>query len=193
MGWTFLGFLTLTFGVLPALGAFNAWRRTRRGRTIVTVSAEGIRIDDRGAWWTSTTASIPASEILDVDYSSKESAFVVARHATEQKVTDMGHSSAEYSRAEARVLRWMSRLSRFVAGRGVTIKTREGMTTFGEGLSDDEVRYVVLGGPSRPARIERLSHNVVVVRLQADPQGPAKAGHYVVVEPAVDARTRRSG
>jgi hypothetical protein len=128
--------------VLPALGAFNAWRRTRRGRTIVTVSAEGIRIDDRGAWWTSTTASIPASEIVDVDYSSKESAFVVARHATEQKVKDMGHSSSEYSSAEARVLRWVSRLSRFVAGRGVTIKTRDGMTTFGEGLSDDEVRYV---------------------------------------------------
>lgn len=133
VGWTFLGFLTLTFGVLPALGAFNAWRRTRRGRTIVTASAEGVRVDDRGAWWTSTTASIPASEILDVDYSSKESAFVVARQATEQKEKDS---------AEARVLRWMSRLSRFVAGRGVTVKTRDGMTTFGEGLSDDEIRFV---------------------------------------------------
>ena len=94
VGWTFLGFLTLTFGVLPALGAFNAWRRARRGRTIVTASADGIRVDDRGAWWTSTTASIPASEILDVDYSSKASAFVVARPPTEQKVKDMGHSSS---------------------------------------------------------------------------------------------------
>jgi hypothetical protein len=107
VGWTFLGFLTFLFGVLPALGAFNAWRRARRGRTIVTVSPEGVRVEDRGAWWTSTTASIPAAEILDVDYSSKG-----------------------------------SRLSRFAAGRGVTVKTRDGMTTFGEGLADDEVRYL---------------------------------------------------
>ena len=102
VGWTFLGFLSLTFGVLPALGAFNAWRRARRGRTIVTASADGIRVDDRGAWWTSTTASIPASEILDVDYSSKASAFVVARQATEQKVKDMGHSSSRIECGSAR-------------------------------------------------------------------------------------------
>jgi hypothetical protein len=144
VGWTFLGFLTLTFGVLPAVGAFNAWRRSHRGRTIVTSSAEGIRVAERGAWWTTTTASIPARDILDIDYSSRESAFVVARQAAEQKVTEMGHSASEHSAAEARALRWMSRLSRFVEGRGVTVKTRDVMTTFGEGLSDDEVRYVYL-------------------------------------------------
>lgn len=33
-------------------------------------------------------------------------------------------------------------LSRFLKGKGIVVKTRKGMTTFGEGLADDEIQYL---------------------------------------------------
>ena len=33
-------------------------------------------------------------------------------------------------------------LSAFIKGQGIIVKTRKGLTTFGEGLSDDEIRYL---------------------------------------------------
>ena len=33
-------------------------------------------------------------------------------------------------------------LTRFANGRGLTVKTRTELTSFGEGLGDDEVRYL---------------------------------------------------
>jgi hypothetical protein len=36
----------------------------------------------------------------------------------------------------------MNALTRFATGKGVTVKTRNGLTTFGQGLDDAEVRYL---------------------------------------------------
>ena len=33
-------------------------------------------------------------------------------------------------------------LSRFLKGKGIIVKTRTGLTTFGEGLADDEIQYL---------------------------------------------------
>ncbi len=52
VGWAFIGFVMLFFGVLPAMTALNGYLRSRRGRTIVTVSSRGIDIRERGAWRT---------------------------------------------------------------------------------------------------------------------------------------------
>ena len=41
-----------------------------------------------------------------------------------------------------RTERVLAALARFARGRGVTVKTRHALTTFGEGLEDDEVRYL---------------------------------------------------
>ena len=42
----------------------------------------------------------------------------------------------------SRVEKIVSRLTRFARGKGVIIKTRTGLTTFGAGLDDAEVRYL---------------------------------------------------
>jgi hypothetical protein len=97
VGWFFLGFLLFMFIGIPATIAFNAFLRSRRGRTIVTISASGIHIQERGAWFTRTTASHQLSDIIDVD---------------------------------------------FAKGRGVTLKTKHGLTGFGQGLSDEEITYL---------------------------------------------------
>jgi hypothetical protein len=103
--WIFFGILFLGFAVLPAAGFITRWLRSRVGRTIVTVSAEGLRIEERRLMRTHTIAAFSASEILDVDYGTRGSA-------------------------------------RFMRATNIVVKTRRGLTTFGEGLADDEIRYL---------------------------------------------------
>jgi hypothetical protein len=140
IGWVFIGLLTLGFGVLPAMTVFNAFRRSRRGGTIVRVSRAGIEIHERGAWRTRSTASIAASDILDVDVSTRASAAASARVAAEaQAFESTGAGSAAVGPRTERLLTW---LTQFAKGRGLTLKTRTGLTSFGTGLEDDEMRYL---------------------------------------------------
>jgi hypothetical protein len=128
------------FGLLPATTVANAFRRARRGATIVFVSPRGIRIQERGAWRTRPKASLDASDILDVDYSTRQSASASARAAAEeQAMASSGASPAEVGRSAERLTAW---LAQFATGHGLNVKTRTGLTTFGAGLADDEIRYL---------------------------------------------------
>jgi hypothetical protein len=143
IGWVFLGLLVLGFGVLPATTTLNALIRSRRGATIVSVSREGIVIRERGAWTTRTVASIGAADIIDVDYSTRESASVAARRAAEQQVKETPQfAAAEAALVNPRVERLLAALLRFVKSGGLTVKTTQGLTTFGAGLEDEEVQYL---------------------------------------------------
>ncbi len=140
VAWAFLGFFLLFFGVLPAITALNGYLRTRRGGTIVTVSPSGIGIQERGAWKTGRMNSIPAADILDVDFSTRESASHVARLTAEQRARDL--SAARSTPIGPRTERMLKSLSRFAQADGITIKTRQGFTTFGKGLDDEEILYL---------------------------------------------------
>jgi hypothetical protein len=140
VAWGFLGFLTLFFGILPTMAAVNAWLRSRRGATIIAASKQGLRIQERGAWTTRTIASLDASDILDIDYSTRESSDAAARHAAEQQALQSYPSASPT--LSPRVERMLAALTRFVNAKGVTIKTRKGLTTLGQGLDDAEVRYL---------------------------------------------------
>jgi hypothetical protein len=140
IGWVFVGFMTIFFGLIPAMTVLNGFRRSRRGGTVVLVSTRGIEIRERGAWRTRSTASIEASDILGVDYSTRESAGASARVAAEQQAMEStGLDSAAVGQRSERLLAW---LAKFAKGRGLTVKTRTGLTSFGEGLEDDEIRYL---------------------------------------------------
>jgi hypothetical protein len=140
VSWMFLGFLTLFFGILPTLTALNAFLRSQRGATIVEISKLRVLIRQRGAWTTSTTASLETADILDVDYTSRESALDAARRAAEQQVMQSYPDHA--GTAAPRVERLVAALTRFVRNKGLTIKTRKGLTTVGQGLDDEEIRYL---------------------------------------------------
>ena len=107
VAWIFLGFLVIAFGVLPAHTALNAFLKSRRGRTTITVSTAGVRIEERRVWKTRTLALLAADDIMDVDYATPKSAI--------ERLAQVG---------------------------GVTIKTRQGLTTFAQGLDDREMRYL---------------------------------------------------
>jgi hypothetical protein len=130
VGWIFLGFLILFFGVLPAMTVVNGLLRARRGGTIVTASTSGISIQERGAWKAGPVKSMTASEILDIDFSTSGSVVSSVRH------------TAEGQEIGPRTERVLTALSQLVKGGGITIKTQQGLTTFGLGLGDDEIRYL---------------------------------------------------
>ena len=139
IGWVFVGFITFFFGLVPALTVLNGFRRTRRGGTVVYVSSKGIEIHERGAWRTRKTASIEAAEIFDIDFSTRESSGAAARTAAERQAIESGFDSVKVGQRSERLLGWLAQLAR---GRGLTVKTRTGLTSFGAGLEDDEVRYL---------------------------------------------------
>jgi hypothetical protein len=142
LGWAFLGFLIVGFGILPAASALSAWLRSRFGATIVTVSSEGLVLQQRGIWRTKTRQTIAAADIVDLDFSTRESAIESARLATEQRMRESDGSFAPPATIGPRTQKMIAMLSRFAKGGGVTVKTRQGLTTFGEGLADDEIRYL---------------------------------------------------
>ena len=140
VAWAALGFIILFFGVLPAMTALNGYLRARRGGTIVTVSPAGIGIQERGAWKAGRMNSVPATDILDIDFSTSDSAAHSARLAAEQRARDL--AAARSTPIGPRTERMLSALARFTRGSGITIKTRQGLTTFGQGLADEEIRYI---------------------------------------------------
>ena len=140
VGWAFLAFLTFCFGILPTITIVGAFLRSRRGATIIEASTKGLKILERGAWKTRTIASLDAAEILDVDYSSRESSVLSAKRVAEQRALQ-AYPSADPSMG-GRVDRVLKGLTRFAKANGVTIKTRKGLTTFGKELADEEIRYL---------------------------------------------------
>jgi hypothetical protein len=142
IGLIFLGFIILFFAVLPGMTALNGYLRSRRGRTYITVSPRGIDIRERAAWGTGPVTSLPAAEILDIDFSTAESLTASARVAAEQRVRASSGMSSTSTEIGPRTQWLLTTLSRIAHGHGITIKTRQGLTTVAKGLDDDETRYV---------------------------------------------------
>jgi hypothetical protein len=141
VSWIFVGFLTIAFGVLPVVSGLKAYLRNRFGRTTVTVSTIGIRIDERRIWKTRPKTAIDAAEILDVDYSTSDSLIETVKQKYQQKSSLSGQSDRQSSIGPA-TQRALVSLGKFVNRSCITIKTRRGLTTFGEGLGDEEIRYL---------------------------------------------------
>jgi hypothetical protein len=138
----FFGVLFVGFGLLPAVSVAVRWLRSRVGRTIVTISTEELRVQQRGIFRTRMVTSLRASEILDVDYSTKESMMTSARRSAEAEASTMRQIPPSSSTAGPNTEWVFAILNRFLKGRGIVVKTRAGLTTFGEGLADDEIQYL---------------------------------------------------
>jgi hypothetical protein len=146
----FFGFAALLFLGIPLLGVIKSVVLAVRGRTVVTANAEGIAIEERRSWRVQTTR-IPAADILGLDYGTAQAAFATARRDAEQRMA-RARRSAPSPRPGGAEPRWVAVWRRLVRSKGVIVKSRSGLVTFGAGLPDDEVRYLhaivarVLGG-----------------------------------------------
>jgi hypothetical protein len=135
------GVAALLMVVFPLLGVINAAALAALGRTLVTASPEGLLIEVRGAWRARTTR-IPAADILGLDFGSTGAALASARRSAERRVAEAGRQIPPSLSRDGAVLRWMSRLARLVPSKGVIVKSRTDLVTFGAGLPDEEVRYL---------------------------------------------------
>lgn len=122
-------FAVLFFLGLPLLEFAGAFLRGRHGATTVTVTREGISVEERGAWRRGRR-TIPAGDIVGVDYSTPESAMRPAR---------AGDFDPAATDAALGKVRW---LGRWIKGRGVIVKTRQGFVELGGGLPGREIHYL---------------------------------------------------
>ena len=139
IGVAFIGMLTFLFGVLPAITVLNGCLRSRRGYTEIRVSRDGVTVRERRAWRTHTLATLAAGDIFDVDYGTRDTSVASTRRVVEQKIQEAGHDPGSPS---PRMERFMAAAARWSKGRGVIVKARGGLTSFGQDLDDDEIRYL---------------------------------------------------
>jgi hypothetical protein len=135
----FVGLIALLLGILP-FAAISLGFGAIRNRTVVTGSPAGIVIEREGTWRAQTT-TISADDILDVDYSTVDGMLESARRSA-------GLPQAAGPNAFAA-------LRKLVPTKGIIVKSRQGLVTFGEGLAAEELRFLksavtkALAGPTR--------------------------------------------
>lgn len=135
-----LGFAVLLFVLLPLRGVIGSIVLAVRGRTVVTSSAEGIVIETQEAWRV-TTHRIPATEIHGLDYGTADAALQSASQLAVRRSARAGKAFTPMGLGRD-VPSWLSALRRLVKSKGIVVKSRSGLVTFGAGLPDDEVRYL---------------------------------------------------
>lgn len=137
----FFAFVALILVVIPLLGVLHSVLLAARGRTLITASPDGILIEERGAWRAKTTR-IPAADIFGLDHGTAEAAFSSARRAAEERADRTGRRMPRYGERGGPPPRWLALVKALVTSKGVIVKSRSGLVTFGAGLPDAEVRYL---------------------------------------------------
>ena len=126
----FMGFLVLILGVAPLVAALNTGMSAIRSGTTLTVSSSGLLIERRGAW--STKAEYFAAEdIFDLD----ESTFQGTLESTRRTHPEASANPV----VNSPVFTW---LASKLPTKGLIVKSRRGLVTFGEGLPREELEFL---------------------------------------------------
>jgi hypothetical protein len=136
----FLAFASL-FVLIPLARAVYTLFETKMRTTIVSTSPRGMVIEERRMWRTRAT-EIAADKILDVDYSTSDMMPGTARIPTLRLGYATPDSSVWTGAQTLSLPLWLQKLRTFFPAKGITVKARTGLFTFGAGLADDEVRYL---------------------------------------------------
>lgn len=133
-------FVLGAFGLFPILkGIFTIvaaiWQRTQ-----LTVTQDEMVIVKRRAWGTKTT-TIPGDQILKLTYGANlaETNF---QHIPEQRALQAGAPPPPPMGPGIRPPRWLSMLMNLTGSKGLTVKSRRELVTFGAGLSNAEMVYM---------------------------------------------------
>lgn len=133
-GSAILTFLVLLVGAPALLWWFNRTFSRRLRRTTVSASPAGLVIEQKHFLRRSRT-EVSGADILDVDCRSVESAWQSAQTV----FVDAMPLSQSMPQA-----RWIfTVLKKLVPSQGIIVKSRQGLITFGEGLPEVELRYLV--------------------------------------------------
>jgi hypothetical protein len=149
----FFGVIALFLVLIPLRGAINAFVVAARGRTVMTATAEGIVVEVREAWRVKTTR-IAAPDILGLDYGTVDTVLQASQKLVARR-GEQADRSVRLPGQDRALPRWFLGGLRWLANsKGIIVKCRNGLVTFGAGLPDEEIRYLyavvlrVLGGPA---------------------------------------------
>jgi hypothetical protein len=137
----FIGFLCLFFGLVPLCSLINSIILAKRGQTVVIASPEGITIEEQAAWSKKKT-HIGAADIVGLDYSTAEGSLQSITRSVKHRYYQSRLNQAHGIETSANALKWLNFIQKMSKSKGVIVKSRKGLFTFGAGLSDDEVTYL---------------------------------------------------
>jgi hypothetical protein len=120
--------LMLILGIPSIAAGLNLMVHGSRRRTTVSASPSGLVIEQRGGR-RARTIEVSAADILDVDMSTIEAVLNSRRAST-------GMPGREPNSRIANALR------SWIPSKGIVVKSRQELITFGEGLSAVELRYL---------------------------------------------------
>jgi len=136
-----LGFGILFFSI-PLSQAIGAVIAALRNDTVVQLRSDELTIAERKSW-TVKTIRIPVQEIYDIDYGGKDFLSENLQMSMEQEEGDPDKARQillhrqDYANAW-----WVKALQKIVSSRGIILKTRRSLFSFGAGLDDEELRYL---------------------------------------------------
>jgi hypothetical protein len=125
-----MGALAVMFGVAPMIAALNAVVSTLRSHTSVTASPTGLRIERRGPWRTKT-GRVALNDIIDLDVSTFQGTLETTRRLHPEVAANPVRRSL--------LFKW---LASKIPTKGLVVKTRRGLVTFGEGLPPEELEFL---------------------------------------------------
>jgi hypothetical protein len=137
LGDIFIAFIVVFFILVPVFRMIFSFRRARNNGTVLTVSSSQIIIEDKKGR-RSRTKIIPSNDILGIDYSTKQSII----NSTQSSIKNGANQQYEMATGGYPPPKWISFLTKFARSKGITIKSKSGLYTFGAGLPDDEVIYL---------------------------------------------------
>ncbi len=115
--------------------------RWSRRRTVVTVNRSGLVLNEQSVFGQKRT-EIPVRQIIDIDYGIAEGGFDQFQQQMMQKLPPNKQAEAQAAIASGQLRIARSISNALARSKGIIIKSEQGITTFGEGLPDDEVRYL---------------------------------------------------
>jgi hypothetical protein len=122
--------ILLIFGVPTICASVHFMIAGKRRKTAVNASRSGLVINRLEGRKTKTTV-IPIDDVLDVDFSTSDSAIRSARRS--------GYRAGEQILENAPAI---AALRKLVPNPGIVVKSRSALIRFGEGLSTDELQYL---------------------------------------------------
>ena len=137
----FGGFAVFMFLGIPLLGLLYNYIGSKRSGTTVLLKDREVLIEER-AGWSTARVRISAGDVVGLDYSVK--AVMLDSMKSNARFKSAGGTSRDpelfYQRYSGSW--WFKALEKMARAKGVILKTRKGLHSFGLGLPDDEIKYL---------------------------------------------------
>ncbi len=136
----FMGFIGLFFVLLPIIQVIKAFLLSKKITSVIKVNSQGIAIENTSSFW-KRTLQITKAEIVGIDYGTRETAITTAMNNStlnKDKEVKAGGLSAPYASLPVWIT-WLQKLSR---AKGISVKSTQGIYSFGTGLPDEEVFHL---------------------------------------------------